>query len=782
MGSECTLVEGTIEADNICNLWEKPIAFMPSFESKKRAIAEGVTVIAESGEGGGAIWDVVLIREGKSKNRRRYKESVLRSAAPMFEGVKAFANHPSKEQRTSGDGRGVQEIVGWYEGVRYDEGVRAIVGQLHVLETAQWLRDLLKEQVAEGVELVGLSINAEGVQTPTRDGDDFLMEVESIDKVNSVDVVAEPAAGGAVVKLVASKEGNSMDELTELLKTMSVDKLKELRPDLYEQFMAAAKEEVGGGEGEGAAGGEGDPTPSAGDPDPAATPAPDPTPAANDEGTKEPVTAGAAPAAAPASAPATESITEGVKEPAADAAPTVLEEGAKMLEEIKRERATDMVSRKLTEAKLPAPLTESLTTEFNEALTRRILESDEVDARIKSARDLWGAMSQHSGSGRVSVPGSVREGGDQSGTDDLIKAIDGMLANEDIDGVPRLNSFKEAYYKWTGRDPFTTDPFTMFRESQSSYDSASDTRRLTESLTTGSWAEIFADRLFRRMVSEYRLPTLQDWQKIVSNRENITDFRTQRRQRWGGYGTLAGVSEGDTYPQLTSPGDEEATYAITKRGGLEDITFEMMVNDDLRNIRAIPGKLSRAAKQTLHRFVFDFIDGNAAVYDAVALIDSATHANHQTAALSAASLETAWQQMRAQAAFGNATEILATRPKYMLVPAELEQLAWQLVTSQVSILTSGFNATEPNFFQSKMEVIVVDYWTDANNWYMVADPSDIPTIEIGFLNGQEEPELFVQDQPNVGSVMTADKITYKVRHIYSGAVLDYRGFQGSLVA
>ena len=80
------------------------------------------------------------------------------------------------------------------------------------------------------------------------------------------------------------------------------------------------------------------------------------------------------------------------------------------------------------------------------------------------------------------------------------------------------------------------------------------------------------------------------------------------------------------------------------------------------------------------------------------------------------------------------------------------------------------------------EVIVVPYWTDANDWAAVADPRRIPTIEVGFFGGQENPELFVQDMPNVGSLFSNDQITYKIRHIYSGAVMDFRGFYKAVVA
>jgi len=81
----------------------------------------------------------------------------------------------------------------------------------------------------------------------------------------------------------------------------------------------------------------------------------------------------------------------------------------------------------------------------------------------------------------------------------------------------------------------------------------------------------------------------------------------------------------------------------------------------------------------------------------------------------------------------------------------------------------------------QLELIVVPYWTDPNNWYLAASPKDCPTIEIGFLDGNEEPELFVQDLPTVGSMFNNDKLTYKIRHIYGGAVVDYRGLQGNIV-
>ena len=56
-------------------------------------------------------------------------------------------------------------------------------------------------------------------------------------------------------------------------------------------------------------------------------------------------------------------------------------------------------------------------------------------------------------------------------------------------------------------------------------------------------------------------------------------------------------------------------------------------------------------------------------------------------------------------------------------------------------------------------------------------PADHPLIEVGFMDGRIDPELFMQDDPTVGSVFSADKVTWKLRHIYGLTAVDYRGFQ-----
>ena len=302
---------------------------------------------------------------------------------------------------------------------------------------------------------------------------------------------------------------------------------------------------------------------------------------------------------------------------------------------------------------------------------------------------------------------------------------------------------------------------------------------LTEAMKTSDLASIFKNALNKSMVSEYNFSAYNnDWRKLVSEIVPRQDFKENTVTRIGGYANLPVVDENSTYGAATSPDDQEITYSIRKRGYIETITREMIVNDDLGAIRKIPVRMGQAAARTIYEFVFDLILSNPAMdYDSLNLF----HANHGgnllTTALDATSFANARKIMRSQTELSSGKKI-GINPRYLLVPCELDKTAYELTT-----VAFGLSNPVPDFHQTwKVEPITIAHTTDANNWYLVADPYESPTIEIGFLHGMEEPELFVSDLPTQGSYFTNDQIRYKIRHEYDGDVLDHRSFVGAIVA
>lgn len=680
---------------------------------------------------GGRIFGVQIIATGDSINGNRYTAAVLEAAAPLYEGAKAFDHHRSPAELASST---IQGLVGTYRNVTFTG--TGLDAELHLLPSATHVAESLDASLAAQAKglppLVGISHDAMGSWRLVTDGTRTLREAVAIQKVNSADVVADPSAGGLPTRMVAGgidplttdpihpphqpKKENGM-KLEELLALIAAGTAT---PEQRAEAARLLAEPVT---------------------DPAAPPAATaPAPAAPT----------VAPPAAPETAPAGDLVTAGAVTEA-----VITRTGP---------TATILVTAALEQAQLPASLREGVLTSLPETFR----ESDLVGivAGIKAAQaQLERAGLVPSAPAQVTTEEQARK----------VEALDAMFAGDTAKGY---RSFKEAWVDITGATPgFLDREDTNRRILRESILGSLDARAL-ESATTATWPKILGDAITRRMQAVYAHPSLQTWRQIVSGIVPVNDFRTQRIAKFGGYGVLPAVTQGSAYAALTTPSDEESTYAITKRGGTEDLTLETIANDDLRLVVSIPQKLGLAAAQTLYRFVFDMLASNITyTADGLALFVAGHNNTTATAPLSNANVTALRAKMRGQAAFGDASDILGIVPKYLVVPTALEELAWQICTSAVAIPATSPGPTDVPNLHSSMEPIVVDYFSDANDWFMVADPSMCPTIELGFYQGKQDPELFTQEDPTVGSHFNADKITYKIRHIYSGTPLDFRGFQ-----
>ncbi|HEY0645518.1 MAG TPA: hypothetical protein VGD39_19030, partial [Nocardioides sp.] len=422
-----------------------------------------------------------------------------------------------------------------------------------------------------------------------------------------------------------------------------------------------------------------------------------------------------------------------------------------------------MVERKVEAAGLPAAVAAQLTA----ALPDRITEAD-VDNQIAALKSVLGVAE------RAGLAPTATTQVTQEALDKKSKALDAFFSQDWTNGY---HSFRQAWQDITGYRPRDWGEDVSRRILRESFGAGFDSGvRATESGDTSTWAQVLGDSVTRRMVAMYSTPSLQTWRQIVSSIAPVPDFRTQRVGRIGGYGTLPTVNEGSPYHPLTTPGDEEATGALSKKGGTEDVTLEMIANDDRRAISQIPTKLGRAAAQTLYRDVWDVLaDNDTCTFDSTALFHS-NHANTDTsAALAQTTLTTGRRKMIEQAAYGDSVEILALTPRFLVHPPELEEIAYQLSRSAVAIPSSIGASDQPNIHQG-LTPILVPYYTDANDWFLIGDPAAVPTLEVGFYNGRQEPELFTQSDANVGSVFNSDTFTWKIRFIYYVMILDYRGF------
>jgi hypothetical protein len=664
--------------------------------------------------------EVTIIRSGQSINGNYYPAAALKEAAPMFEGVRVFSK--ADADHIAGKGKSVDNLIGGIYNVRFVEGATpdsgALVGTFRPLDAADTAVTKMTEAVKKGMQnLLGLSIDAVARTKKRVVAGKALREATKFTKVNSVDLIVEPGAGGGLDRLTeAAAETHQGESTMPLWKQRMLEAIKAKDPAKHATIDA---EKI-----------------------------------SDDElvNLHEAVCGPLVPAGSPAAGGGGQRITEANN---GDNTPVTRAE-LQMIE--LRQKA----SAKISGSKLPQVAKDKLQGDF--AGRERFVEAD-IDNAIKTEGEYLARFTE---SGAVRVPafgaGSIVVGDKSLQIKDMLTAFFDPAHKNHKD----VHSFKECYIEITG-DRRVTGDWRQVDQSRLAEAMGEDYREAVDSST---FANALGDSITRRMQQIYTgLTQLDDWRK-VSTVTTVNDFRTQERIRIGGYGNLPTVAQSGAYTALSSPGDEMATYAATKRGGTETVTLEAIINDDVQAIRRIPIELAVAAKNTVYEFVFDFFRTNPNIYDTTALY-TVGHNNLFTAALSSAEFVTHRLAMLKQTRAGSSKR-LATPPKMLLIPFELQETAYNLFVRNQNL--------DPNFVGTlNPEIVPVSYWTDANDWCTLADPMILPVLEIGFLQGKEDPELFVQDMPNVGSMFTNDKLTYKIRHIYGGNVL-VDGFKGTTKA
>ena len=256
--------------------------------------------------------------------------------------------------------------------------------------------------------------------------------------------------------------------------------------------------------------------------------------------------------------------------------------------------------------------------------------------------------------------------------------------------------------------------------------------------------------------------TFQIWAGKGSNR----DFKEAARVALSEAGNLELVPEGGQFQQ-DFLGEASARTKVATYGKLFSLTRQAIINDDLGLFSKIATKYGSAAKRLVNKMVYAQLTGNVKMQDGVALFDT-KHGNVAGTgeALSVKAIAKAITAMRRQKGItGDAT--LNITPKYLVVPPELEMVAYQIVNSTAAV--DGVNSGVVNPYKGRFVVVADAELTDPDAWYLVADATQHDTIEVTYLNGVETPRLETRQGFDV------DGIEYKVAFDCGVSALDFRG-------
>lgn len=298
--------------------------------------------------------------------------------------------------------------------------------------------------------------------------------------------------------------------------------------------------------------------------------------------------------------------------------------------------------------------------------------------------------------------------------------------------------------------------------------------------TTGDFSTLFANVANKRLRNAYdeNPGTYAMWARRAPN---APDFKNISVVQLSGAPALLQTNEHGEFKYGTMK-DGGESYAVVTYGRIVSLTRQAIINDDLRAFDRLVSAFGFASRRLENRTVYSQITANAAMADtgllfnATAVTTAGGHANLFTtgaSALQSSALVTARTAMRRQK--GLNSEELNLAPAYLIVPATLEQTAYQLTSSQYVPATTAtineFRAGGRTALEPIVEPVLDENSTTA--WYLAAASSQVDTVEYCYLDGAEGPVI----ESDVG--FEVDGVSYKCRLDFGAKAVDWRGLSKS---
>lgn len=265
-----------------------------------------------------------------------------------------------------------------------------------------------------------------------------------------------------------------------------------------------------------------------------------------------------------------------------------------------------------------------------------------------------------------------------------------------------------------------------------------------------------------------RVPsTWRNWCKVGQ----VSDFRDSERLRLGSIGVLDDVLENGELKNKTIPDGEKEKLRARTKGNIIAVTREAIINDDLGYLLDTARWAGTSAANTLEALAYTTLLSNPKLNDGYPLFHT-KHNNIATGADIGALGETTLDKMAVRMGTQkdiSGNETLMIDPAYLLVPRTQKTVAVKWMTAANQPVAGNAGRDEPNGVQGLAEVVASP--RIESGYYLLANPSVAPVLEMLFLNGVEEPYVETTDGWRV------EGTEIKIRLDVGCGAIDYRGAQ-----
>ena len=265
--------------------------------------------------------------------------------------------------------------------------------------------------------------------------------------------------------------------------------------------------------------------------------------------------------------------------------------------------------------------------------------------------------------------------------------------------------------------------------------------------TTSDFPVLLENAMHKALLSGYN--AIEDTYSRFCSIGSVSDFRAHGRYRTGSIGNYQTVNEAGEYTNATIPDGEKQTITAVDRGLIINLTYQMIINDDLGAFIGLASDLGRAGRRTVEAAVYALLAENSGLgpdmSDGNPLFHARSGANNigTGAALSMASIDADRVVMASQTdVSGN--DFLDLRPAVWLGPVGHGGTARSINEAQYDPDTAN-KLQKPNTVRGLFRDIVDTARLSGTRYYLFADPNEVPVIEVAFLNGESEPYIMMEE-------------------------------------
>lgn len=231
---------------------------------------------------------------------------------------------------------------------------------------------------------------------------------------------------------------------------------------------------------------------------------------------------------------------------------------------------------------------------------------------------------------------------------------------------------------------------------------------------------------------------------------DLSDFRPHYRHIMGSFSDLKTVQESGEFEDGTLDDTRKETITATTKGRILNLSHQAIINDDMSVFSGASRMLGRSARRAVendvHALLASGSDFGPTMSDGVTLFH-ANHGNVSTGAPSTAAVFAAIEVLKKQtlpnASTGVAEYIDLSMPPVFVGPIGLAGEAKVINDAQYD--HDGTKLQKPNKSRGLLSEIVGTPRRTGLPWFLFANPSELPVIEVGFVQGQREPDLVMDE-------------------------------------